>query len=106
MQIQSCRRGDALYIYLSGELDEHSASQIRRAADEAIDAQAGVSRAVFDLAGVRFMDSPGIGFLMGRYRRLKKYGIAMYLENPDRNADKILTLSGIYALTPKQQGKV
>lgn len=101
MQIQSCRQGDTLYIYLSGELDEHSASSARRAADDAIDTQAGVSRVVFDLAGVKFMDSTGIGFLMGRYRRLKRYGTAMYLDNADANAEKILLLSGIYSLAPK-----
>ena len=47
------------------------------------------------------MDSTGIGFLMGRYKKLKKYGMEMYLENPNANADKILALSGVYSLVPK-----
>lgn len=101
MKMQSCRQGDALYIYLSGELDEHSASEVRTAADKIIDDSAGLSRAVFNLAGVKFMDSTGIGFLIGRYKRLQRYGMGMYLENPDRNTDKILSLSGVYSLMPK-----
>ena len=101
MTMQSCQKGDNLYVYLSGELDEHSAPRAREEADRLIDEHAGLSRAVFNLAGVRFMDSTGIGFLIGRYKRLKKYGMGMFLENPDAGADKILSLSGVYSLMPK-----
>ncbi len=76
-------------------------SSVREAADRMIDNNAGLSRAVFNLAGVKFMDSTGIGFLIGRYKKLKKYGMGMYLENPNVGADKILELSGIYTLMPK-----
>ncbi len=101
LELKSNLKGDDLYIYLSGELDEHSVSSVREAADRMIDNNAGLSRAVFNLAGVKFMDSTGIGFLIGRYKKLKKYGMGMYLENPNVGADKILELSGIYTLMPK-----
>lgn len=101
MELKSNLKGDDLYIYLSGELDEHSVSSVREAADRMMDNNAGLSRAVFNLAGVKFMDSTGIGFLIGRYKKLKKYGMGMYLENPNVGADKILELSGIYTLMPK-----
>lgn len=101
MKLQSCSRGDNLYFYLSGELDECSVSALRSETDRLIDEHAGCSRAVFNLAGVKFMDSTGIGFLIGRYNKLHGYGIRMALESPDRNADKILLLSGVYSLIPK-----
>ncbi len=101
MELKSNLKGDDLYIYLTGELDEHSVSSVREKADRMIDDNAGLSRAVFNLAGVKFMDSTGIGFLIGRYKKLKKYGMGMYLENPNTGADKILELSGIYTLMPK-----
>ena len=101
MELKSNIKGDDLYIYLSGELDEHSVSSVRAKADSMIDENAGRARAVFNLAGVKFMDSTGIGFLIGRYKKLKKYGMGMYLENPNTGADKILELSGIYTLMPK-----
>lgn len=101
MELKGNLKGDDLYIYLSGELDEHSVSSVRIEADRLIDENAGLSRAVFNLAGVKFMDSTGIGFLIGRYKKLKKYGMGMYLENPNTGADKILELSGIYTLMPK-----
>ncbi len=106
MKMQGRTIGGSLYIYLSGELDEHSVSAVREAADRLIDEHAGLSRAVFNLAGVRFMDSTGIGFLIGRYRHLKKYDMGMYLEDPDVNADKILSLSGVYAIMPKLRESV
>ena len=58
-------------------------------------------RVVFDLSGVKFMDSSGIGFLMGRYKKLKKSSAAMYLQSPDLAADKVLSVSGIYSIIPK-----
>ena len=97
MRTQATRRNDSLYIYLTGELDEHA----RAETDRLIDESAGLSRAVFNLAGVKFMDSTGIGFLIGRYKRLKRYGMGMYLENPNAGADKILELSGLYSIMPK-----
>ena len=101
MKTRSARRGDCLYIYLMGEMDECTVSRAREEVDDTIDRSAGCSRAVFNLAGVRFMDSTGIGFLIGRYKKLQKYGMGMYLENPTPDADKILTLSGVYSLMPK-----
>lgn len=101
MELKSNVKGDNLYIYLSGELDEHTVSAVRETADRMIDDNAGLARVVFNLAGVKFMDSTGIGFLIGRYKKLKKYGMDMYLESPNVGADKILELSGIYKIMPK-----
>ena len=86
MNMQSRRTGESLYIYLDGELDEHSVAQVSERADRLIDENAGASRAVFNLAAVRFMDSTGIGFLIGRYKKLRKYGMVMALESPDRKS--------------------
>ena len=101
MRAQAQRQADSLYIYLTGELDECTVSRAREEADNAIDRSTGCSRAIFNLAGVRFMDSTGIGFLIGRYKKLQRYGMGMYLENPNPDADKILSLSGVYSLMPK-----
>lgn len=101
MTLQCRPHGDSLFLYLAGELDECSVAAVRSQADRLIDEHAGFSRAVFNLAGVRFMDSTGIGFLIGRYNKLKKYGMRMFLENPNQGADKVLTLSGVYSLIPK-----
>ena len=47
------------------------------------------------------MDSTGIGFLIGRYKRFQRFGVPVYLTNPTNSTDKILEMSGIYTLMPK-----
>ena len=101
MRITATKQGKSIYITLDGEIDEHSASIARRQADQIADENAGLQEAVFDLQNVTFMDSTGIGFLIGRYKKFKRYGIPMYVTNPNLTADKILTLSGVYAISPR-----
>ena len=101
MQIHSDYRGKVLYMRLSGEMDEHNAASVRRAADRLADDFAGSERAVIDLKDVSFMDSTGIGFLIGRYKKFRRYGIPVYVTNPNLGTDKILQMSGVYTLMPK-----
>ena len=101
MQIQADRRGNILYIRLQGEMDEHSAAIARKEADRLADSFHLGERAVFDLENVSFMDSTGIGFLIGRYKKFQRYGVPMYVTNPSLSTDKILQMSGVYSLIPK-----
>lgn len=104
MEITARAERGTLYILLEGEMDEYTAKDARRKADEAIEKHPFVSSAVFYLQKVAFMDSTGIGFLIGRYKKLQRLGIRSYIASPDGNTDKILTLSGIYTLIPKING--
>ena len=101
MQIHSDYRNRILYMRLSGEMDEHNAATARRAADKLADDYVDSERAIFDLGGVSFMDSTGIGFLIGRYKKFHRYGIPVYVTNPSLSTDKILQMSGVYTLMPK-----
>jgi anti-anti-sigma factor len=47
------------------------------------------------------MDSTGIGFLIGRYKTFLRFGVPMYITNPNPTADKILAMSGVYTLAPR-----
>ena len=93
---------DVLYLRLNGELDEHNAVELRRDTDKLADDYATrLSRAVFDLENVSFMDSSGIGFLIGRYKKFSRYGIPVYVTNLSSSTDKILQMSGVYSIIPK-----
>ncbi len=93
-----------LYLRLLGDVDEHGAVNARRDADRlADDFSARINRAVIDLGGVSFMDSTGIGFLIGRYKKFSRYGVPVYVTNPSHATDRILQMSGVYALIPKIQ---
>ena len=101
MQICTDYRERVLYMRLSGELDEHNAALARRTADRLADAHTDSERAVFDLSGVSFMDSTGIGFLIGRYKKFHRYGIPVYVTNLSMTTDRILQMSGVYSIIPK-----
>jgi stage II sporulation protein AA (anti-sigma F factor antagonist) len=101
MQIKGMVNKNTLYIKLTGEIDEYSATAARQQCDKLIDKNVTVSKIIFNLSDVAFMDSTGIGFLIGRYKKAARLGISMCLENPNFAADKILNLSGIYTLIPK-----
>ncbi len=96
-------RDKTLYIGLSGEMDECSSKEARARCDKLIDENPAVKKIVVNLSEVRFMDSTGIGFLIGRYKKAAKTGAAMYVQQPDFAADKILNLSGIYSIIPKAE---
>jgi stage II sporulation protein AA (anti-sigma F factor antagonist) len=89
-----------LYAAISGELDECAAKETRETLDEKIDA-GGINKVVFDMSGISFMDSTGIGVIIGRFKKLKALGIPLLIANPSKAVDKILNLSGIYHYMPK-----
>ena len=101
MKISTYVQNGILHIVLDGEMDEHSASAARRETDRLIDLSPPLDKAYIDLERVTFMDSTGIGFLIGRYKTFSRFGLPVYISNPNRETDKILTLGGIYALLPR-----
>ena len=101
MKISTYTEKEILHIVLDGEIDEYSAATARRETDRKIDEAPLCDKAYIDLQKVTFMDSTGIGFLIGRYKKLQRLGIKTYITNPNAAADKILSLGGIYTLIPK-----
>ena len=92
---------NTLYIYLIGELDECTASKVKDAIDSLIETVNGVLKVVFNLSGLAFMDSTGIGMLIGRYKKLKAKSISVFIENPTLAIEKVLQVSGLYRIMPK-----
>ncbi len=101
MYVTAERQKDDLIIFADGEMDEHSASNARRVADSVIEEHRDCRRVVFDLEKVSFMDSTGIGFLIGRFKLCKRYGISAYVRCVNPTTDKILSVSGVYSLLPR-----
>ena len=101
MKIKTKLYNQTLYVLLSGELDEHSAANIRRNLDILFDTEKGFNQVVMDLSELEFMDSTGIGVLIGRYKKLKEYNKPIFITNPSIQAEKIFRLSGLYQIMPK-----
>ena len=102
MEIKYKKNFDNLTVYFNGELDEHSASSARNILDKLINDNCSVKGVEFDLSDVSFMDSTGVGLLIGRYKKLKQYNIPSYISGASISAEKVLTLSGIYGIMPKK----
>ena len=100
MQVSSRLYRDTLYLTLSGELDEHSANYVRLNMDEQMNSM-DFNQIVIDLSGLEFMDSTGIGVLLGRYKKMKQRGIPIYITNPSTHADKIFRMTALYDVMPK-----
>ncbi len=101
MKASATKKNGILHFYFDGELDEHAARQIRRQIDLFIDDNAAAESAVFHLTNITFMDSTGIGFFIGRYKKLAAYCIPAYFADVGCEADKVLSLSGVYTVVPK-----
>ena len=69
MNVTGYLREKILYINLSGEMDEYSAQSARVKCDKLIEENASVRKIIINLSEVAFMDSTGIGFLIGRYKK-------------------------------------
>lgn len=87
-------RDRLLCIGLYGEIDHHSAVNLRQELDELI-LQKQPLRLVLDLSRIEFMDSAGLGLLMGRYRLMQSIGGVMVVSNANARVIKILRLSGM-----------
>lgn len=103
MVVTGYTKNKILYISLSGEMDECASQAARAKCDKLIDDNLNVSKIVINLSDVAFMDSTGIGFLIGRYKKAAKLSIPLYVDKPNFAADKILNISGIYSLIPKAE---
>ncbi len=79
---------------LSGEVDHHNARSIREDIDLAIDRHR-PARLVLDFDGVTFMDSSGIGLVIGRYNSIKPLGGTIIIENTGSQIKKVMRLAGL-----------
>lgn len=100
MELYVDYEGSTLIFRLVGELDEHSAEFVRRKLDDCI-ANDNYSAIVFDLSRLSFMDSTGIGVIIGRYKLARKHDKNVYVKNPSQTVDKIFKMSGLYEIISK-----
>lgn len=86
--------GEELVIRLFGEIDHHSAVSVRSEIDGLI-FEARPRRVILDLSRVSFMDSSGLGLIMGRYSLAKQLGGVLLLRSPTSAVMRILSLAGM-----------
>ena len=98
------RGDDVLRAVLSGELDHHSAREIRAELD-AVLCEMMPHMLILDFGGVTFMDSSGVGLIMGRYKLLQSFGGEVTVEYAPPRIEQMLRLSGVGQLAQIRTGK-
>ena len=86
--------GESLYAFLAGEIDHDAAQSLRIQLDDAL-----VSRTpqtlVLDFGGVGFMDSSGVGLILGRQRCARSLGGTLRIQHAPEQLRRVLRLAGI-----------
>ncbi len=100
MQVKLLHSSGCVTARLYGELDHHSAQDVRDALDGALKRFADADL-ILDLKNLSFMDSSGLGVVLGRYRLLKARGRGLYVKNVSGQIDKVFNISGIYRIIRK-----
>ena len=94
MEIISAVKDGVLYIKLLGDIDHHSARTVRDSVDNLI-RKNNPAELELDLSSVEFMDSSGLGLVLGRYKKQVDTGGKMKILNPTRRVMQILQLAGV-----------
>ena len=82
-----------MIAYLTGEIDHHTASKIRSLLDVRIESNQ-PKLLILDFTNINFMDSSGIGLVMGRYKLMKYIGGKLKIVNPSKKKKKVMSLAG------------
>jgi stage II sporulation protein AA (anti-sigma F factor antagonist) len=91
-----------LILHLPPEIDHHSSGAIRQRTEEYL-REGAIRSIVFDFSRTTFMDSSGVGALMGRYKRMRDRGGTVMVCGVDERIRRILRISGIDKLIPEME---
>ena len=94
MECQITFNADTLIARLDGEIDHHTAKGTREQIDIEIENNH-PKTLILDFSDVSFMDSSGIGLIMGRYKSMKAIGGEVTIKNPSPNTLRVLKLAGM-----------
>ena len=88
---------NCLTVFLPHELDHHNAEEIRKESDHLIERNH-IRYVIFDFAETNFMDSSGIGVILGRYRYVQAMGGTVRLSHMSPSVKKIIHMAGLHQL--------
>lgn len=87
-------RHKTLIVSVTGDIDQHSAAELRRQTDIRISHE-DVQRLIFDFSAVDFMDSSGIGLVIGRYKLMSAIGGKVFVVTHVPGVVRLLEMSGV-----------
>lgn len=100
MQVNIKHTNDVMVVKMVGELDHHYVEDSRKLIDKDIDKK-NIKHLVFDLEDVTFMDSSGIGLVIGRYKKINSNNGQVSIVKVQERVDTIFQMAGIYKIIGK-----
>ncbi len=97
MGVEILKSSSEVTAKIEGDIDHHTAAEIRRIIDENISLLR-PSLLKLDFGGVQFMDSSGIGLIMGRFKLVKTAGGNLKVVNVPRRLERMIKMSGLTKL--------
>lgn len=97
MSVSIVAKGETITACLEGEIDHHTAAEIRTTIDKAVEENK-PTLLVLDFKNVSFMDSSGIGLVMGRYKIINEFGGELAITNTSPQIGKVMKLAGMERL--------
>ena len=97
MLIRLKKENRILTAFLEGEIDHHNASFARHEIDSEVNSDP-PEKLILDFGGVSFMDSSGIGLVMGRYKLVSSLGVQLEIASVPENIYKVMKLAGLERL--------
>ena len=105
MPVKIETQGKSIRACIQGDIDHHSAFMIRKAVDAEISRRQ-PRLLILDFGEVTFMDSSGIGLVMGRYKLMKGIGGEIRVENLSAGAYRVMRLAGLERLGEIKQKEI
>lgn len=99
MELSFKKKNKTIIILISGEIDHHTSKELRRQTESAL-TQMGGRNIIFGFENVSFMDSSGIGMMIGRYKQLQAVGGRIAIACANEKINEIIRLSGLTKLLP------
>lgn len=99
MNVNYEEKDKLLCLEITEEIDHHTSEKIRRKADYEITRYM-PRKVIFDFSHVTFMDSAGIGIILGRYKMMKMLGGSIEMKNVSPMLKKIFEMSGLTKICP------
>ncbi|MCI8817447.1 MAG: anti-sigma factor antagonist [Angelakisella sp.] len=103
VKIEIAPEADTVTAILSGEIDHHGAGRLREVIDDSV-RRTCPRLLILDFGGVEFMDSSGIGIVLGRYRLMQDMGGRLALRSLPPHIRKVMQVAGISSLDIQEKG--
>lgn len=104
LQFEMEHGSKALIVRLKGELDHHTAEIVKSRMEEAI-GRSGTNHVIVNMRDLKFMDSSGLGVILGRYKQINSKGGKMILCDVSPSVYRLFEMSGLFKILSIQENE-